>query len=72
MSMDLYMRHKWNDPRLKYENGPDHIILHGDSGWMWLPDLFISNSINVELHGGVRPSYGFKLYPNGDVLRSSR
>ena len=72
--MDLYMRRMWNDPRLNYTYGPDSITLHEEDveRLVWVPDLFISNAVDIEMHEGIRPSYGFRLTPNGDVLCSSR
>ena len=70
----MYLRKRWNDPRIKYVDGPDHVNLTPDVAkkMIWIPDLFISNSHETQLTETVKPDFGVRVNANGDVLCSIR
>ncbi len=72
--MDLYFRKAWNDPRLVYDDGPKQINLSPQVAqkYVWIPDMFFSNSRDTSIHETLKPDYGVRLKANGDVLCSAR
>ena len=72
--MDMYLRKKWNDPRLEYDDGPPVIHLSPEVAgkYLWIPDLFFSNSRDTTISHTIKPNYGVRVKQNGDVLCSMR
>jgi len=77
-TLDLTFRQKWNDKRLAFDvtHHPDfkHMTLNAVEGMksIWKPDTFFSQSIRGEFHTITTPNSLIWVYPNGDVLYSTR
>lgn len=72
--MDIFLRKSWQDPRLAYENGPHSVVLKAATAeqFIWMPDLFFSNSRLTRLYETLSPDSGLKVFEDGRVLLSSR
>ena len=72
--MDMYLRKRWNDPRVVYDDGPLEVHLSPEvaAKYLWIPDLFFSNSRETMISSTLKPDYGVKVSQNGDVLCSMR
>ncbi|XP_053400592.1 glycine receptor subunit alpha-2-like [Mercenaria mercenaria] len=74
-SLDIFLRQKWEDKRLKYENMTDLEWLEMDNKMMdkvWVPDTYFSNEKKASVHDVTVPNRMMHLYKNGTVLYSSR
>jgi hypothetical protein len=69
----ITFRQQWNDPRLSYSGKPQtEYIPITDSSLIWTPDLFFTNALEGSVHKVLSNNQLMRLYPNGDVLFSSR
>lgn len=73
-STQLTIRQEWNDPRLRYDNrnGTVRFVALRDAEMIWKPDLFFSNEIECHVHDKMVPNVLIRIFPNGDVIYSSR
>ncbi|XP_070542657.1 glycine receptor subunit alphaZ1-like isoform X1 [Ptychodera flava] len=71
--MTIFLRMRWNDPRLRYNLTTSHIP---PSAFMidkiWIPDLFFTNEKHAYFHDVTRDNVLLRFFPNGDVLYSVR
>ncbi|XP_063729180.1 gamma-aminobutyric acid receptor subunit alpha-6-like isoform X2 [Symsagittifera roscoffensis] len=75
--LDMALRQKWNDPRLKFSPPEgarsDELSLNYEfASKIWLPDIFFPESIQSFKHDVMQPNTLVRLYPNGDLLMSTR
>ncbi|CAG2177317.1 unnamed protein product [Oppiella nova] len=73
MSMMMYFRQMWNDPRL-VSNGITQDVYGGQSLMerVWVPDTFFSNSMDVDIVKYPTRNMFLKVKPNGDVMYNER
>ncbi|XP_060575011.1 glycine receptor subunit alpha-2-like [Ruditapes philippinarum] len=74
-SLDIFLRQKWEDNRLKYDNMTDLEWLEMDNKMMdkvWVPDTYFSNEKKASVHDVTVPNRMMHIYKNGTVLYSSR
>ena len=78
LTMNVYLRQQWNDPRLRYINYSSYAnITHLtiDSKLierMWVPDLFFPNEKSGHPHCITMPNRLVRIFPDGTVLYSAR
>lgn len=78
MNMDytvqVYLRTKWKDSRLRYDNQPGKVkyLNLNDPSKVWRPDLFISNEKEAHFHELLVPNTFLRIYPQGNVHYSVR
>ncbi|RWS18692.1 GluClalpha:-like isoform F, partial [Leptotrombidium deliense] len=74
MKVQLTYRMQWNDIRLQYDdlNGQIRYLHTRDVNRIWTPDTFVSNEIDGHFHDIFSPNVLLRIYPNGDVLFSTR
>ena len=70
----ITFRHQWNDPRLIFDDlqGRISYLTLQDEQHIWTPDTFFSNSRHAERMKDIRPNTLIRIYPNGNVLFSTR
>jgi hypothetical protein len=73
--MSIFLRQRWTDSRLKYDNIPGVISLQLDNKLIpkvWVPDLFILNEKQAIVHNVVVPNKLLHIKPDGSILYSIR
>jgi len=78
--MQLTFRMMWLDTRLAYSNLVSegkkaqipYLTLDKTSPTVWFPDLFFANEINAHYQHLLTPNAYTRIFPNGDVLYSTR
>ncbi len=72
--MDMFLRKRWKDPRLVYEDGPPSIHLSPEVAqkYLWIPDLFFPNARESTISKTLKPDYGVRVDQEGNVLMSMR
>ena len=73
--MSIFLRQRWTDSRLKYDNIPGVISLQLDTKLIpkvWVPDLFILNEKQAIVHNVVVPNKLLHIKPDGSILYSIR
>ena len=73
--MSFYLRQRWNDSRLSYNGSHGIDVIELDTRMMdqiWTPDIYIINEKDARFHYVTMPNRMMYLYPDGDVLYSSR
>ncbi|KAK2160624.1 hypothetical protein LSH36_129g06003 [Paralvinella palmiformis] len=71
----IFLRQRWSDPRLNYEDISDEDVLTLDSNMVseiWLPDLFFTNEKKSHFHDVTVPNKFLRIYRNGTIYYSSR
>jgi len=73
----ITFRQMWNDPRLAYDNvdasiGLTPYVTLPSNDLVWKPDTFFRNSKWSKIHHDLAPNDYLRLYPNGDLLYSTR
>jgi anionic glutamate receptor len=69
----LTFRQQWNDPRLSYSASlEDEFLSITNASLIWTPDLFFSNALEGSIHTIITNNQLVRIYPNGNVLFSSR
>jgi len=72
--LQVYYRQEWNDNRLVYDKDTIDFeqltLTNVDS--IWTPDTFFSNELEAEVHNLMKRNILVRIYPNGNVLYSSR
>ncbi|XP_077978858.1 glycine receptor subunit alpha-2-like [Glandiceps talaboti] len=72
-SMDIFMRQRWNDPRLSFTEYDGKVAVHTKLlDKLWFPDLFFANEKRASIHKVTTSNKLLHLFPNGDVLYSVR
>lgn len=78
-SVQLLLRMEWYDDRLHYRINsrvnkgdlPDYLTIT-DTSKVWTPDIFFTNEKEARLHKTVKPNEYLRIFPNGQLLYSSR
>jgi len=72
--LQMTYRQQWNDNRLAYteQAGDLKYLTLTSTKSIWTPDIFFPNEINSELHSLMKPNILVRIYPNGNVLFSTR
>ncbi|CAC5391054.1 GLRA3 [Mytilus coruscus] len=74
-SVSMFIRQRWTDIRLKYNNTIGVSRLELDTKVMknvWVPDMFITNEKKADIHHVTVPNMLMHIYPNGNILYSMR
>ena len=76
-SLNLFLRQRWLDPRLSFENSSTFtstLTLNADfRHQIWQPDVYITNEVQPgSFHDTPAPSVLLTLSPQGQVLLSQR
>ncbi|XP_059500847.1 glycine receptor, beta b isoform X2 [Stegostoma tigrinum] len=74
--VNIFLRQKWNDPRLKLPTdfkGSDTLTVDPKMfKCLWKPDLFFANEKNANFHDVTQDNILLFIFRNGDVLLSMR
>jgi len=78
MDSQVTFRQRWNDERLVFSNKPEfsdveYITVNSEYFKnLWTPDTFFRNEIDSHTFENMSPNFYARVFPNGDVLFSSR
>jgi len=78
MDSQVTFRQRWNDERLVFSNKPEfsdveYITVNSEYFKnLWTPDTFFRNEIDSHTFENMSPNFYTRVFPNGDVLYSSR
>ncbi|XP_061647300.1 glycine receptor subunit alpha-2 isoform X2 [Phyllopteryx taeniolatus] len=72
--VNIFLRQKWNDPRLAYSKYPDSSLDLDPSmlDSIWKPDLFFANEKGANFHDVTTDNKLLRIFKNGNVLYSIR
>ena len=72
--VNIFLRQKWNDPRLAYSEYPDDSLDLDPSmlDSIWKPDLFFANEKGANFHEVTTDNKLLRIFKNGTVLYSIR
>ncbi|KAG7503983.1 glycine receptor subunit alpha-2 isoform X1 [Solea senegalensis] len=72
--VNIFLRQKWNDPRLAYSKYPDFSLDLDPSmlDSIWKPDLFFANEKGANFHDVTTDNKLLRIFKNGTVLYSIR
>ncbi|CAG05892.1 unnamed protein product, partial [Tetraodon nigroviridis] len=72
--VNIFLRQKWNDPRLAYSKYPDPSLDLDPSmlDSIWKPDLFFANEKGANFHDVTTDNKLLRIFKNGNVLYSIR
>jgi len=73
--LNVFLRMRWNDPRLRYEGlfDEDSLVVHPSIlKRFWLPDLFFANEKKANFHKVTQDNKLVRVYKNGDIYVSIR
>ncbi|XP_026159295.1 glycine receptor subunit alpha-3 isoform X2 [Mastacembelus armatus] len=72
--VNIFLRQKWNDPRLAYAEYPDDSLDLDPSmlDSIWKPDLFFANEKGAHFHDVTTENKLLRIFKNGNVLYSIR
>uniref|UniRef100_A0A8C7QK71 Glycine receptor, alpha 3 n=1 Tax=Oncorhynchus mykiss TaxID=8022 RepID=A0A8C7QK71_ONCMY len=72
--VNIFLRQKWNDPRLAYTEYPDGSLDLDPSmlDSIWKPDLFFANEKGAHFHEVTTDNKLLRIFKNGNVLYSIR
>ncbi|XP_054888176.1 glycine receptor subunit alpha-2 isoform X1 [Poeciliopsis prolifica] len=72
--VNIFLRQKWNDPRLAYSKYPDSSLDLDPSmlDSIWKPDLFFANEKGANFHDVTTDNKLLRIFKNGTVLYSIR
>ncbi|KAK0153435.1 Glycine receptor subunit alpha-4 [Merluccius polli] len=72
--LNLFLRQKWNDPRLAYHEYPDDSLDLDPSmlDSIWKPDLFFANEKGANFHEVTTDNKLLRIFQDGSVLFSIR
>ncbi|XP_029297014.1 glycine receptor subunit alpha-3 isoform X2 [Cottoperca gobio] len=72
--VNIFLRQKWNDPRLAYAEYPDDSLDLDPSmlDSIWKPDLFFANEKGAHFHEVTTDNKLLRIFKNGNVLYSIR
>ncbi|KFM78595.1 Glutamate-gated chloride channel, partial [Stegodyphus mimosarum] len=68
----LTFRQAWMDERLKYNDRGLNYVTVTRPEKLWIPDLFFRNEKSGHFHNIITPNNLLRIFPNGDVLYSTR
>lgn len=77
-TVDMYLRQKWKDPRLKWKGLSQFseftrdIDIPSKKDHIWLPDLFFRNGKRGYVHSMTQPNYLLRLSSDGTILYSQK
>lgn len=73
--MNIFLRQRWNDPRLRLPTDFKSDSLTIDPNMfqcLWKPDLFFANEKNANFHDVTQDNILLFIFRNGDILISMR
>ncbi|XP_068181648.1 glycine receptor, alpha 4a isoform X2 [Antennarius striatus] len=72
--LNVFLRQKWNDPRLAYSEYPDNSLDLDPSmlDSIWKPDLFFANEKGANFHEVTTDNKLLRIFQDGSVLYSIR
>eukprot|EP00112_Aurelia_sp_Birch-Aquarium-sp1_P002757 Seg1305.7 transcript_id=Seg1305.7/GoldUCD/mRNA.D3Y31 product="Glycine receptor subunit alpha-3" protein_id=Seg1305.7/GoldUCD/D3Y31 len=70
--VDMYLRHWWNDPRLRYPGSSSYNYNGNPADIIWVPDTYFENSKKAHTHAIMTENRRATISPNGDVYVSMR
>lgn len=72
--LNVFLRQKWNDPRLAYREYPDDSLDLDPSmlDSIWKPDLFFANEKGANFHEVTTDNKLLRIFQDGSVLYSIR
>lgn len=72
--LNVFLRQKWNDPRLAYSEYPDDSLDLDPSmlDSIWKPDLFFANEKGADFHEVTTDNKLLRIFKDGSVLYSIR
>lgn len=72
--VNIFLRQKWNDPRLAYSEYPDSSLDLDPSmlDSIWKPDLFFANEKGANFHDVTTDNKLLRIFKDGTVLYSIR
>ncbi|XP_029581772.1 glycine receptor, alpha 4a isoform X2 [Salmo trutta] len=72
--LNVFLRQKWNDPRLAYQEYPDDSLDLDPSmlDSIWKPDLFFANEKGANFHEVTTDNKLLRIFQDGSVLYSIR
>ena len=73
--LTIFLRQRWVDGRLNYEQFSDEPVLTMDSNMVseiWVPDLFFTNEKRGHFHDITVPNRFIRIYRNGTIYYSAR
>lgn len=73
--VNIFLRQRWNDPRLRLPTDYKSEALTVDPKMfqcLWKPDLFFANEKNANFHDVTQDNILLFIFRNGDVLISMR
>lgn len=72
--VNIFLRQKWNDPRLAYSKYPDSSLDLDPSmlDSIWKPDLFFANEKGANFHDVTTDNKLLRIFKDGNVLYSIR
>ncbi|TTK00924.1 Glycine receptor subunit alpha-2 [Bagarius yarrelli] len=72
--VNIFLRQKWNDPRLSYSEYPDSSLDLDPSmlDSIWKPDLFFANEKGANFHDVTTENKLLRIFKDGTVLYSIR
>ncbi|KAJ0002824.1 hypothetical protein NQD34_007973 [Periophthalmus magnuspinnatus] len=72
--LNVFLRQKWNDPRLSYREYPDDSLDLDPSmlDSIWKPDLFFANEKGANFHEVTTDNKLLRIFQDGSVLYSIR
>ncbi|XP_077862438.1 glycine receptor subunit alphaZ1-like [Saccoglossus kowalevskii] len=73
-TVTLFLRTRWNDPRLRYHDAANHILTFHSDGVreVWIPPLFFPDEKSGHFHKLTTENILLRIYPDGTVLHSAR
>ena len=74
-TMEFFLRHYWNDPRLAFQKSGKLDSIQGNyemSKLIWTPDTFFGREKESFLYTMTAKNEFLKIDHNGDVMRSQR
>ena len=74
LRFDAYIRKAWNDPRLAYSGGPEHIHFGYDTAksFIWMPDLYFTKTTGAQITESFQRDAFVRIKSNGDIRVSLR
>ena len=68
----MYLRHWWNDPRLKSDANFTYNYNGDPADIIWVPDTYFENSKKTVTHHVMTQNKRAIIKPNGDIFVSMR
>ncbi|XP_060573934.1 glycine receptor subunit alpha-2-like [Ruditapes philippinarum] len=74
-SMSIFLRERWIDDRLKYDDTLNITRINLDSSMfndVWMPDMYILNEKSSDYHEVMVTNKLIHIYPDGTIQHSAR